>query len=104
MKASRPRTLADRVEGVIRQIEALTRDPSEWDPSDLAVFGRLGGAVEHGFDQAVCALRDHGATDAQIAEALNITRQAVSKRWPGGGRYVGAAGRYRKPADSGSPE
>src|SRR5438045_749959 len=40
--------------------------------------------------QAIAALRQNGTTDGQIAQWLGVTRQAVSKRWPGHGQYKGA--------------
>ena len=43
---------------------------------------------------AIAAMRASGVTDGQIAKMLGVTRQAVSKRWPGGGTYKGARGRY----------
>lgn len=89
------RTLTDRMKGVGRQIRALNRDPAEWEPEDLDQLQRLITQANAQFCEAVTSCRDNGATDAEIAEALGVTRQAVSKRWPGGGRYVGAAGQYR---------
>jgi CRP-like cAMP-binding protein len=89
------RTTADRIAGVNRMIRALGRDPSEWELSDLSRLATLRAYAENATDRAVVALRDQGVTDREIGEALGVSRQAVSKRWPGGGRYVGAAGRYR---------
>lgn len=82
-------------------INALGRDPSEWDLDDLDALVVLQHEISAARDRAVYALREHGTTDRQIGEKLGITQQAVSKRWPGGGRYVGAAGRYRRPAGGG---
>jgi hypothetical protein len=89
------RTVADRVSALNRMIVALGRDPSEWEPDDLVRLNYLRGTVDDAIGRAVMALRDQGVTDGQIARVLNVSQQAVSKRWPGGGRYVGAAGRYR---------
>jgi DNA-directed RNA polymerase specialized sigma subunit len=97
MATTTTRTLDDRVAGIVRQIQALTRDGSEWDPSAMILIQVLKGAVDEARDRAVYAMRDHGTTDSEIAQALGVSQQAVSKRWPGGGRYVGAAGRYRQP-------
>lgn len=91
------RTLQDRADAIARMIRALPRDPSEWDPDDLRLLMQIEAAVNTARTLAVLGMREHGVTDTAIAEALGITQQAVSKRWPGQGRYVGAAGRYRKP-------
>jgi hypothetical protein len=95
MSTTTVRSTDDRIGGIVRMIRALGRDGTEWELSDLR---RIADIEDHLFtarDRAIGALRDSGHTDGQIAEALGVTRQAVSKRWPGGGRYVGAAGRYR---------
>ena len=89
------RTLSDRAYGVARQLSALGRDPSEWDVEDLQLIDSLEARVNELRRVAIYGMRAHGVTDKQIGEELGITQQAVSKRWPGGGRYVGAAGRYR---------
>lgn len=95
MASTTTRTLQDRMAGAHRFVRALSRDTSEWEPADLVKLQELADQVELVRTQAVLGMRQHGATDRQIADALGISRQAVSKRWPGGGRYVGAAGRYR---------
>lgn len=93
------RTLADRMGAVSRMIAAMSRDTTEWDVADLPRLDRITGEIAMLRAIAVYGLRDRGFTDGQIGQALGITQQAVSKRWPGGGRYVGAAGRYRKPKE-----
>lgn len=95
MSTTTPRTIYNRSAGVCRQINALARDPAEWDPNDLHLLTCIEAAVATARERIIYGLRDHGATDKQIGEAMGVTQQAVSKRWPGGGRYVGAAGRYR---------
>lgn len=92
------RTLGDRMSGIRRMIRALANNPAEWEVEDLATLANLEFWIAHVRTLAVHGLRDQGITDGQIGEALGITQQAVSKRWPGGGRYVGAAGRYRRPS------
>lgn len=92
------RTLQDRASAVQRMIRALARDTSEWDVEDLKIIGRLQAELIATRQVVVYGLRDHGANDREIGEALGITQQAVSKRWPGDRRYVGAAGRYRRSA------
>jgi hypothetical protein len=81
----------------MRQLRSLCRDIGQSDPTDLIYLETIRDHAYVCIDIAVYNLRTHGYNDQQIGEALGITRQAVSKRWPGGGRYVGAAGRYRKP-------
>lgn len=94
---STTRTLEDRFGGIKRFTRSfLSSIGHEGDPPDLAKILELQRMLDDGLSQAVYDMRDHGATDGQIAEALGVSRAAVSKRWPGGGRYVGAAGRYRK--------
>lgn len=95
MSMTTTRTLQDRMAGVRRFMRALGNTPEEWEPGDLAAFRQLHVEWLHVQDRAVAGLRGSGHTDAEIADALGTTRQAVSKRWPGGGRYVGAAGRFR---------
>lgn len=81
-------------------VSALANDPSEWDTTDLPVLTAIEIKVASVRDRVIEGLREQGVTDKQIGEALGVTQQAVSKRWPGGGRYVGAAGRYRTPTHS----
>lgn len=95
MGATTERSLQDRAGGIRRMIRGLARDPNEWDPDLLDIFTDLQHELSASRDRAVIACRENGATDTDIGRALGITQQAVSKRWPGGGRYVGAAGRYR---------
>lgn len=97
MATTTTRTLVDRSRGIERMIVALSRNPEEWDPGQLVLLKDLEGAIAETRRRAVLGMREHGTSDKQIAEALGITQQAVSKRWPGGGRFVGAAGRYRSP-------
>lgn len=100
MKATATRTLEDRSRGIERMIVALSRNPVEWDPDQLVLLKDLEGAISETRRRAVLGMREHGVSDRQIADALGITQQAVSKRWPGGGRFVGAAGRYRTPTNT----
>lgn len=90
-------TLDDKLGGARRFVKALGKDPSEWDPEYLPKLDELEQLVRDVRTAIVYGMREHGTTDGQIAEALGISQQAVSKRWPGGGKYQGAAGRYRSP-------
>jgi FixJ family two-component response regulator len=89
-------TLDDKLGGARRFVTALGKDPSEWDAEYLPKLDELEQLVRDIRATVIYGMREQGTTDKQIAQALGITQQAVSKRWPGGGRYVGAAGRYRK--------
>lgn len=95
MATKSQRTLQDRMAGVRRFAVALGNDPTEWEPDDLVTLQLLEGVIREVRTKAVLGLRSTGYTDGEIASALGITQQAVSKRWPGGGKYQGAAGRYR---------
>jgi hypothetical protein len=97
METTTARSVSDRIQDVRGMINALGRDPAEWTDDVLPELQTLHWTIDLAMGRAVDALRTGGSTDADIAAALQTTRQAVSKRWPGGGRYVGAAGRYRKP-------
>jgi hypothetical protein len=95
MEWLRKGTLDDRLGGVQRFIKVLADDPTEWEPGHLLALARIDGLIDYVRSEAVKGMRESGITDKQIGEALGITQQAVSKRWPGRGRYVGVAGRYR---------
>lgn len=95
MGSTTDRTLQDRAAGITRMIRALARDPGEWEPADLQHIRRMRQELANVETAAIHGMRAGGVTDSQLAQALGVTQQAVSKRWPGGGLYVGAAGRYR---------
>lgn len=95
MSWPRKGTLDDKLGCARRFMRALARDPTEWDPEYLPALDDLERLVRDVRTTVVYGMREHGWTDSQIGYALGISQQAVSKRWPGGGRYVGAAGRYR---------
>lgn len=100
MRARTTKTLQERLGGVRRFIRALDRDVSEWEPDDLIILRHLEAEIDRVRSTVIRGLRETGYTDREIADALGVTQQAVSKRWPGGGRYVGAAGRYRQPKEA----
>jgi hypothetical protein len=95
MSVTTQRTLQDRMAGVRRFMRALGNNPEEWEPYDLVALQHLEDEITIIRSKVVLGLRESGYSDVTMAEALGITRQAVSKRWPGGRRYVGAAGRFR---------
>ena len=94
------RTLDDRQGGIARQLRSFGSDIGQSDPHDLRRLTDLSVYCMGLLDQAVRAMRDNGYSDTDIASGLGVTRAAVSKRWPGGGRYVGAAGRFRKAVEA----
>jgi DNA-binding NarL/FixJ family response regulator len=96
MTTTATRTLNDRAAGIERMIRALVRNPEEWDVEDLRLLSAIDAEVTDARSKAIYALRECGVTDSQIGAQLHVTQQAVSKRWPGGRRSIGAAGRYRK--------
>lgn len=93
MTTTRP--LDDRHRAVVRQLRALLSDISNEDPDELSRVAELQHILADGLGDCVRTMRDNGHDDAAIGDALGVTRSAVSRRWPGGSRYVGAAGRYR---------
>lgn len=95
MATTTTRTLDDRLGGVRRFIIALGNAPNEFEPRHLMALQHLKDQVDQVAAKAVYGMRESGYTDKEIAEELGVSQQAISKRWPGGGRYVGAAGRYR---------
>ncbi len=90
-----PRSPEDIAAGVARMIRSLGRKIEGGDPTELTLLIDLKAELDSCLTAAVYTQRDHGHTDGDIGAALGVTRQAVTKRWPGDGRYVGAAGRYR---------
>jgi hypothetical protein len=67
---------------VARMIAALTRRCSGDDPDALLLLERLKRQLDDSMIGVITALRLHGFTDRVIGEALGVTQQAVSKRWP----------------------
>lgn len=93
------RSLEDRFGGIRRQIVRFTAAVGYEDPTELQKILALRDMLDDGLGDAVRRMRTLGHSDADIGLALGVSRAAVSKRWPGDGRYVGAAGRYRKWGD-----
>ena len=93
---STTRTLDDRHGAVARQLRSLLRSIELEDPTELPRILELQDQLNQGLGDCVRTMRTMGHSDRDIADALGVTRAAVSKRWPGDGTYVGAAGRYRK--------
>lgn len=93
------RSLDDRFGGIRRQLVHFIAAVGYEDPVELLKMKELQEMLEDGLGDAVRKMRTLGHSDADIGLALGVSRAAVSKRWPGDGRYVGAAGRYRKWGD-----
>ena len=55
---------------------------AEEDPENLGLLQRLGDAVDQAWWVAVAGQRNAGFSDRDIAEALGVTRPAVTQRWP----------------------
>ena len=92
------RSTEDLAAGVQRQVRALGARIANGRPEELRELVALLSLVDEQLGRAVRGLRDLGHNDVEIGAALGVTRSAVSHRWPGGGRYIGAGGRYRRPA------
>ena len=90
------RTLEDRYGGIRRQLVRLVEAIGDEDPSALQLITELRDVLDDGLGDAVHKMRHNGYSDGEIGLALGVSRSAVSHRWPGDGRYVGAAGRFRQ--------
>lgn len=93
MESTRP--TEDVAAGVVRIVLALGKRVGQEDPQSLTLLRDVEAQLQASWSTAIAQLRANGYTDGELAEVLGVSRQAVSKRWPGGGRYRGAAGRYR---------
>ena len=65
-----------------RMIRAAARRVGRADAEELAELLSIRDEMDEMIAKAVSGLRSDGYTDGSIAEALGVTRQAVSKRWP----------------------
>lgn len=65
----------------VRFVRALGWRLAEADPEDLALLGQVRAELDRAYTNAIGGLREN-FSDAQIGEALGITRQAVRQRWP----------------------
>lgn len=68
---------------VRRIIVAYARRVASGDVEALRDMVGLSGYLDQAIAQAVLGLRDHGYSWAEIADRLNITRQAAQQRWGG---------------------
>lgn len=88
------RPTEDLASGARRMIRALGPRIANGEAAELAHLVELQSVLAGVLDEAVRGLRHHGITDGEIAAELGVTRQAVSKRWPGGGLRKGRRGIY----------
>lgn len=75
------RETPDVAEAVERLILAVARRVATEDPEDLVHLRRLEEAVARGWRIAIDGQR-HTFSDREIADALGVTRPAVTQRWP----------------------
>ena len=97
MPDPRNQRLDRRADAARRMITSLGRDGSEWEPLDLLRLKALEAEIAHVRSVAVHGIREAGYTDTEIAAALGVSQQAVTKRWPSEYSRVGSGGRYRTP-------
>lgn len=79
-----------------RMIKATGKRVATEDPCDLELLRDLDAALKDAWAVAVDGLRDKGATDVQIGEALGTSRQAVAQRWPWKFKVSGQARTWRE--------
>ena len=70
------------VDAVVRLIRAVGKRIAEEDPEALELLRRLEAEVSDAWWVAVAGQRRAGFSDRDIAEALGVTRPAVTQRWP----------------------
>ena len=69
------------VDAVVRLIRAVGKRIAEEDPEALTLLRRLEYEVDTAWWTAVAGQRRAGFSDRDIAEALGVTRPAVTQRW-----------------------
>jgi hypothetical protein len=100
-KRRRHRSTRELIGGIRRQIRALGERVGNGETDgdgeeELAFFKELEEELHQAMAKAVERMREMGVTDGELAAMLGVSRQAISKRWPGHGRHLGAAGRFRR--------
>jgi hypothetical protein len=73
---------ADVASAVLRLVRAVGRRCADGDPEDLAELVAIDHAVHDWMAKAVDGLRANDYSDADIAEVLGVTKQAVWQRFP----------------------
>ena len=73
------------VDAVVRLIRAVGKRIAEEDPEALVLLRCLEAEVSDAWWVAVAGQRRAGFSDRDIAEALGVTRPAVTQRWPQAG-------------------
>lgn len=72
---------SSKFRAIARQISALATDPN-FDPEDLALFLELRVHLADAEVYAVRRLRTHGFSWTYLATFMNMSRQALQKRYP----------------------
>jgi hypothetical protein len=63
-------------------IKAVGLRVGEEDPSSLKHLVAIQSTLDRAWAHAIEGLRQSGEPDREIGEALGVTQQAISKRWP----------------------
>ncbi len=72
----------DLAAGIARQVRSLGRRLGERDADDLAPLRVIQAQLDAAWIVAIDGRRRSGHSDAAIAAALGVSRQAVRQRWP----------------------
>lgn len=73
-----------------RIVRSLGRRLASSDPEELVHLRALEEELERAWSTAIAGMRRTGYSDAQIGEALSISKQAVQQRFPRHDRKVAA--------------
>jgi hypothetical protein len=97
----RAKPTGEVVKGAIALIDTVCQRIAENEGDDIGLLKVMQDALNEGKVQAVLGARRQGLTNVEIAEALEVTPQAISKAYPGGGAYKGVYGHreQRGPSD-----
>lgn len=72
----------DLAEAIGRLILALGRRCAAGDPDSAHLLGYVEDLLDDALTCAVRGWRASGFTDTQIGAELDVTKQAIQKRWP----------------------
>jgi hypothetical protein len=79
------------VKGALALIDTVCRRIAENEADEIGLIKDMQDALNAGKVQAVLGARQQGMTNVEIAKALGVTHQAISKAYPGGA-YRGVYG------------